>query len=128
MKSHSGKQLSTKMLIIYMISTLLFLFSIELHIHTEEAAASADHGASVSITSLSNSLVGMGSSDEIEVSPDGMLKVHHSAPDMLAIFLLLALIIAIFGQIVVTRINNSHTCSTLPFYGTPALRAPPSNS
>lgn len=125
MKFNSGKQLSTKILIIYMISTLLFLFSIELHIHTKDAAASADHGASVSITSLSNSLGDIGSSGEIEVSPDGMLKVHHSAPDMLAIFLLLALIIAIFRQIIVAQTSNSHTSSTLPFYGTPALRAPP---
>ena len=125
MKLNSGKQLSTQLLIIYMISTLLFLFSIDLHIHTKDAATSADHGSSVSITSLSNSLGGIDSSDEIEVSPDGMLKVPHNAPDMLVIFLLLALIIAIFGQVFVARIQNAHTRSTLPFFGTPALRAPP---
>ena len=125
MKSRPGKQLSTQLLIFYMISTLLFLFSIELHIHTQDAATTADHGSSVSITSLSNSLDGIDSSDQIEVSPDGMLKVPHNAPDMLAIFLLLALIIAIFGQVFVARIQNPHNNSTLPFYGTPALRAPP---
>ena len=125
MKSKPAKQLSTQLLIIYMISTLLFLFSIDLHIHTKDAATSADHGSSVSITSLSNSLGGTNSSNEIEVSPEGMLKVPHNAPYMLAIFLILVLVIAIFRQVFVARIQNAHTSSTLPFYGTPALRAPP---
>jgi len=125
MNSRSDKQLSIKALIIYMISSLLFLSSIELHIHTNEAAASADHGFSVSITQLSSDLTNASALDEIGVSPDGMLKVNHSALNVLAVFLLLALLIVVFSQIYISRIRNTHATLELPFYGTPTLRAPP---
>ena len=121
----SDKQLSIKVLIIYMISSLLFLSSIELHIHTDEAAASADHGFSVSITHLSSDLDKTSAIDEIGVSPDGMLKVNHSALNVLAVFLLLALLIVVFSQTYISRIRNIHATPELPFYGTPTLRAPP---
>jgi len=125
MRLNSGKRLSTKALIIYMISALLFLSSIELHIHTNDTAATADHGYAVSITSLSNNINNLKISGEIEVSPDGMLKIQHSAPNILAIFLLLALIFTVFIQIFTARVRNKHQTSALPFFGTPALRAPP---
>lgn len=123
MKTNPDKQFSIKLLIIYMISTLLFLSSIELHIHTEEAASYVSHGSSVSITTLSNDLIDI--ANEIEVSPDGMLKVQQSTASLLAIFLLLTLIIGIFSQISITRIIDPHTTIKPPFYGTPSLRAPP---
>ena len=125
MQRNMGKQITTKALIIYMISALLFLSSIELHIHTNDAAQTADHGHSVSITSLSNNISNLDIKGEIEVSPDGMLKIQHSAPNLLAIFLLLALIITLFFQIFTIRVRGKHPASTLPFFGTPALRAPP---
>jgi len=125
MKLKPGKQLSIKILIMYMISILLFLSFIELHIHTKEAAATADHGFSVSITSLSNGLINIDAAGEIEVSPDSMLKIDNNAPNILTIFLLLALVIAIFIPISVSRIKNTHTTLELPFFGTPTLRAPP---
>jgi len=125
MRLNSGKQLSVKALIIYMISALLFLSSIELHIHTSDAAAKADHGYAVSITSLSNNLSNLNISGEIEVSPDGMLKITHSAPNILAIFLVLALICTLFIQIFTLRTRDQYFTAALPFFGTPALRAPP---
>ncbi|MCW8934514.1 MAG: hypothetical protein OQK98_07295, partial [Gammaproteobacteria bacterium] len=120
MRQNSGKQLSINALIIYMISALLFLCSIELHIHTGDTAANADHGHAVSITSLSNNLDNLNISDEIEVSPDGMLKIKHSAPNMLAIFLVLTFICTLFMQILILRTRDQHFTSKLPFFGTPA--------
>lgn len=125
MKIPPSNQLSIKALIIYMIGSLLFLSSIELHIHTKEAATSASHGLSVSITSFSNDFSRTSTADEIEVSPDGMLNTPNSAPNLLAIFLLLVLVIAVFKQIIIPRIRTFHVPYELPFYGTPALRAPP---
>jgi len=125
MKLKPGKQLSIRILIMYMISILLFLSFIELHIHTKEAAATADHGFSVSVTSLSSGLINIDAAGEIKVSPDNMLENDNSVPDMLAIFLLLALVIAVFSPISIPRIRDSHTTPELPFFGTPGLRAPP---
>ena len=125
MRFKTNQQLSVKILIIYMISTLAFLSSIELHIHTQDAAVSADHNLAVSFSTLSNDIGNIDNADEITVSPDGMLKVHYNAPDMLAVFLLLALIVAISIHISVSRKRESHSFTELPFFGTPALRAPP---
>jgi len=125
MQLNIGKQITTKALIIYMISALLFLSSIELHIHTNDAAQTADHGHSVSITSLSNNITNTDIKGEIEVSPDGMLKIQHSSPNILAIFLLLTLIVTLFFQVYTSRTRDKHRASILPFFGTPALRAPP---
>ena len=63
------KQLTIKMLIMYMISALLFLSSVELHIHTQETAATVEHGFAVDISSLASNLVHQVGSDEIIVSP-----------------------------------------------------------
>ncbi|RDH84811.1 MAG: hypothetical protein DIZ80_04930 [endosymbiont of Galathealinum brachiosum] len=123
MKFNSDKQISIKILIMYMISALLFLSSIELHIHNQEAAAYNSHGSAVSITSLSNDIIDIAS--EIEVSPDGMLKVQNSSPDLLVFLLLLTLIIAVFSHVTVTQARHLLTTPEPPFYGTPSLRAPP---
>ncbi|MCW9046605.1 MAG: hypothetical protein OQK46_00890 [Gammaproteobacteria bacterium] len=125
MRLSSAKQLPTNALIIYMISALLFLCSIELHIHTGDTAINADHGSAVSITSLANNLDYLNISNEIEVSPDGMLKIKHSAPNILVIFLVLTLICTLFLQILTLRSRDQHLASKLPFFGTPALRGPP---
>lgn len=112
-----------------MISALLFLSSIELHIHTHEAAASADHGAAVSITSLPNDfssqIAAQKSASEIEVSPDSILHAHQNASNILAIFLWLVFFVSIFIAVGISRNRKSINFIQLPFYGTPALRAPP---
>ena len=119
------RQLSAKLLIMYMISALLFLTSFDLHIHTDEAAASAEHGFSVSISSISNDLSVANSNDEIAVNPDGILKIQQLSHVFLAIFILFVLISAVFNVVRTLRLTNSHTLISLPFYGTPSLRAPP---
>lgn len=118
-----------KLLVMYMVSALLFLSSIELHIHTHEAAITEDHGSAVSITSLpdnlSSSLVAEQSATEIEISPDGMLHAHQNAPNALAIFILFIFIVAMFAVIFYSRIRKPHNIAESPFYGFPSLRAPP---
>ncbi len=127
-----NKALSIKLLVIYMVSALLFLSSIELHIHTHEAAASADHGSAVSITSIaddfSSEFSAQESASEIEVSPDGMLHAHQNIPNFLLFLILLVFVIAIFVPVSISRIRKTHCRIELPFYGTPALRAPPQNA
>ncbi len=125
MTDKTYKQFSIKVLMLYLISTLLFLSSIDLHIHTKKAAATEDHGSAVSITKFTSNLFNFDTSDEIEVSPDGMLEVQHATPDLLAVFLLLVLVIAIFARILVFNVGNTSTKLGLPFYGFPSLRAPP---
>jgi len=121
----NGKQISTRLLIIYMISAVLFLSSIELHIHTHEAAATADHGFAVSITSLPDNLADINNAHEIEVSPDGMLHAHYSTPEFLSIFLLLILIVAVFSQICIIQTRNAFIHFKPRYFVTPLLRAPP---
>jgi len=120
------KQQSIKMLVIYMITALLFLTSVEIHIHDQEAAAAADHGFAVSISSLTNDLLPEGSSDEITVSPDGVLKVKQSSVNLLVIFLLVAVMLTVLCRTFIGRLREGHTqLPVIPFHGTPPLRAPP---
>jgi len=119
------EQLSVRLLIIYMITALLFLTSVELHIHTEETAAAADHGSAVSISALSGDLT-PDNSDEIVVSPDSVLKVKQGSMSILAVFLLVAVMMTILCRTFIGRLREAHTLLPLVrFHGTPPLRAPP---
>ena len=120
------KQPSVKILIMYMIMALLFLTSVELHIHTPESAASADHGSAVSISSFTDDLMTENDSDEIKVSPDSVLKVKQDSISIFAVFLLVAVILAVLCRIFIGRLRESLAQLPLtPFYGAPSLRAPP---
>lgn len=125
MSIHKKRQ-STKMLVIYMITALLFLTSFEIHIHDQQAAASADHGSAVSISTLANDLMPEGSSDEITVSPDGVLKLKQSTVSILAIFLLIAVMLTVLCRTFIGRLREVHTqIPFVPFHGAPPLRGPP---
>ncbi len=120
------KQLSIKMLIMYVVAALLFLTSVELHIHTQETAATVEHGFAVDISSLVSDFVHQGSSDEIIVSPKSVLKVKQNSVSLLAVFLLIAVMSAVLCRTFIGRQRESHTRLPLfPFRGTPPLRAPP---
>ena len=120
------KQQSVKMLVIYMITALLFLTSVEIHIHSQEAAATADHSFAVSISSVANELVPENSADEIVVSSDSALKVKQNTVNLLAIFLLIAVIVTVLCRTFIGRLREGHTqLPLIPFHGTPPLRAPP---
>jgi len=122
----SDKQLSRKLLTIYMISALLFLTLFELHIHTQNAAVFEEHGSAVSITFMSAELLPPAASSEIKVSPDAALKLPQSNLNILAVFLLIVLLAAIACYRCITRF---HTLNSLlpdrPFHGAALLRAPP---
>jgi hypothetical protein len=122
----SPKQLSVKILVMYMIMALLFLASVELHIHTAESASTADHGSAVSISSFTDDLMAEGSGDEINVSPDGVMKVKQDDISVFAVFLLVAVMLAVLCPTFIGRLRGSHALLPLaPFYGAPSLRAPP---
>lgn len=120
------KQLSIKMLVMYMITALLFLTSVDLHIHTEKSALTVDHGTAVSISSLASDITPGDSSNEITVSPDSVLKVKQNSVNILAVFLLIAVMLAVLCRTFIGRLRESHALlPALPFHGTPPLRAPP---
>lgn len=120
------KQLSIKMLVIYMITALLFLTSVDLHIHPEKSALTVDHGTAVSISSLASDLTPDDSSNQITVSPDSALKVKQNSVNILAVFLLIAVMLAVLCRTFIGRLRESHALlPALPFHGTPPLRAPP---
>lgn len=120
------KQHSARILIIYMISALLFLTSIELHIHTQDTAASADHGFAVAISTIAGDLSFSNTSDEINVSPDSVLKVKQISISLLAVFLLVSVMLGLLSPVFTGRIREScRLLPVIPFHGTPPLRAPP---
>jgi hypothetical protein len=120
------KQRSIKMLVIYMITALLFLTSIDVHIHDHEAAATAAHGHAVDISSLADDLLLEGSSDEISVSPDSVLKLKQGSITLLAVFLLVAILLTVLSRTFIGHVRESYTqLPDIPFHGTPPLRGPP---
>ena len=123
---NNKKQLSIKMLIMYVITALLFLTSVEVHIHTQETASTVEHGFAVDISSFASDLMPDGSSNEIIVSPDSVLKVKQSSVSLLAVFLLIAVVAAVLCRTFIGRLRESQTrLPLIPFRGTPPLRAPP---
>lgn len=121
-----SKQLSSRLLVMYMISAVLFLTSIELHIHARDVATSADQGYAVHISSIADELMPAGASDEIKVSPDGVLKISQSVFSVLAVFLLAALLAVFCCSVCIGRLRDTgFLLPRLPFHGTPSLRAPP---
>jgi len=114
------------MLVMYMIMALLFLTSVELHIHTPESAASADHGSAVSISSFTDDLMTKNIRDEIKVSPDSVLKVKQDSIGIFAVFLLVAVMLTVLCRVFIGRLReNLARLPLIPFYGSPSLRAPP---
>ncbi len=91
------------MLIMYTITALLFLTSVELHIHTQETAATVEHGFAVDISSFAGTLMHQGSSDEIIVSQESALKIKQSSVNLLAIFLLIAVMAAVLCRTFIGR-------------------------
>ncbi len=120
------KQQSVRILVMYMIMALLFLASVELHIHTAESASTADHGSAVSISSFADDLMAQSADDEINVSPDGVMKVKQDDISVFAVFLLVAIMLTVLCPTFIGRLRGNLALLPLaPFYGTPSLRAPP---
>ncbi len=110
----------------YMLSAMLFLTSIELHIHTKEAAVSADHGVAVSISNFSKELIEIDNNYEINVTPDNILKVSANNINLLAVFLLLATLVVVLCQTFIGRMRDRQDLlPAIISHSTPPLRAPP---
>lgn len=125
-KRHNSS-LQYRLLVMYMISALLFLMSTQLHIHSKEAAASADHGAAVSVSSLINDVIQVKTGDQININPDGILKSKPVNTGIPLLFLLVTLLLFDTQQNC-WRCRLSRTRHILPAtadYGTPLLRGPP---
>jgi len=111
----------------YMISTLLFLILTPLHIHSKEAAATAEHGAAVSVSSLVNDVIQADVQNQIDINPDGLLKTKPAGFNIPVIPLLIALLVFSIPRICSRcRFPRSQRISPdTPDYGMPLLRAPP---
>jgi len=123
---YNRKQFSTKILIMYMITALLFLTSVDLHIHTADKAAVADHGSAVSISSLTGDIMSDVDNDEITVSPDSVLKEKQNSVNVLATFMMVTIILAVVCRRFIGHLRESHAqLPGVPLHSTPPLRAPP---
>lgn len=124
----NNSSLPYRLLVMYIISALLFLMSTPLHIHSKEAAATAEHGAAVSVSSLVvTEVIQADARNQINISPDGLLKTKPPGFNMPVIFLLIALIVFGIPRICSRcRFPRSQRISPdTPEYGMPLLRAPP---
>ncbi len=122
----NNQKLVARMLIMYVVAALLFLTSVELHIHTHEAAPAAEHGFAVSISSLESNFVPHIASEEINVGTDSVLRVEYDIVTVVAVFTLLVLLLTTWRRTFVGRLREKHVrLSSLPFRGLPPLRAPP---
>ncbi len=120
------QKLTARMLIMYVVVALLFLTSVELHIHTHDAAPTAEHGFAVSISSLDSDFVPHLASEEINVGTDSVLKVEHDTVSFMAVFMLIAVLLIALRQTFVGRLRENYVrISSIPFRGLPPLRAPP---
>jgi preprotein translocase subunit SecG len=120
------KSPTIKYLILYLIMSLLFVVSVKLHIHTGDTADYSSHGSSVAVSSIDH----LASTDhqlfgETEVSPDKFLnKITASIavaiiiPASLVVFPVYRYCASVFSE-------TDETITSLPFAGTPPLRAPP---
>jgi len=114
-----------RLLIMYMISALLFLTSIDLHIHSHGKAASAEQDTTVHITSVAVDPGNPDNADEINISPDGVLKDSQYSFSVVAVIILAALIALLYYLCCVCIRDIQTLFPQLPFHGTPTLRAPP---
>lgn len=127
MALRNGNQITTRVLIIYLVSSILFLTSVKLHIHAHQDAVNADTASPmIHISSVTSNLDTKDKNVEINISPLGVLKANQN--DFLFIsVILIAVLIAILPSFeFVTRVRDIQTrLPGHPFYGSPLLRAPP---
>jgi hypothetical protein len=127
MTLNNGNQFSTRMLIMYLVSALLFLTSVKLHIHAHGDSVAANQASPViHISSVTGNLDTRDQKAEINISPLGVLKASPNVIIMIAVFLV-AILVAILSLFeCVIRIRDFQTrLPGPPVFGTPLLRAPP---
>jgi uncharacterized MnhB-related membrane protein len=122
------KQLTKGALIIYMIMSLLFVVSVKLHVHPGDDAGQASHGEAVAITLLGDNFVNAQNEplNEIQVGLDKFFS--NIMKNIVTALILVAslLVIQISCRYCVgVFYETDASIFSLPFAGTPPLRAPP---
>ena len=130
MQFGNDKRLTARVLVIYLISALLFVTSVELHVHVNADTVAADQSSQIHISSVTGNLGSPDIDDEVDVSPLGVLKSNQDDFGVMAVFLLAILACVLSSYTCVARMRDIQSrYPRLPFYGAPSLRAPPySNS
>ena len=121
------KRQATGHLVIYLILSLLFTVSVKLHIHTGEASHHAAHGSAVAMSAMDNLSAAQDQLQaEIEVNLDTFFnKIKHNVSVALISFTSPVVLTIRYLYCVATFRDISTTIFSLPFAGTPPLRAPP---
>lgn len=122
------KQLTKGALIIYMIMSLLFVVSVKLHVHSGDDASQASHGEAVGITLLGDNFVNVQNEpiNEIQVGLDKFFS--NIMKNIVTALILVASLIVIqisCRYCVGVFYETDASIFSLPFAGTPPLRAPP---
>ncbi len=122
------KQNQAQILIMYLISALLFMTSVDLHIHAgDESVLMEQSPSAVHIGTIADKFAVDQNNDEVNISPNGVLKSSFNNFVVLAaIFLLATLIVACSRFDCIGRLREiPPRLTSLAFHGTPPLRAPP---
>lgn len=112
----------------FMIISLLFVVSVKLHVHLGEDAMQSSHGYAVAISIPGSDLAGAVQEypDEVQVGLDKftskLLKNIQTALLLITAFILLPIICRFCIRQFFETENHPFS---LPFAGTPPLRAPP---
>lgn len=117
---------TTRYMILYLIVSLLFAVSVKLHIHTGDAAEYATHGSTVAVStpdhlvSAHHQLLG-----EIEVSLDKFPKKITKSVAASIMVVASPVVFPVYRYCVAVFSDTDAISTSLPFAGTPPLRAPP---
>jgi hypothetical protein len=114
-------------LVSYLILSLLFTVSVRLHIHVGDTAHHAAHGNAVAISALDDLTTTPDKlQGEIEVSLDKFFNKIKQNTAVALINTANPVVLAMHYFYCVTGIRDISACVvSLPFAGTPPLRAPP---
>lgn len=128
MKKAATKQLGWKLMISYLIISLLFVVSVKLHIHSAEHVAEADHGSTVAISGVGSDIAKEQhlTSGEIQVGLDKFSSSIFKNLQVTLFIVVTLILLQVIRHYCVARLDDdSAIIYTLPFAGTPPLRAPP---
>jgi len=123
-----NKQHAKRYLIIYLIMSLLFVVSVKLHVHLGEDAFHSSHGETVAVSIAGSDMAGLQHEhlDEVQVGLDKFTsKILKNIVSAL-IFITAFLVLQLACIYCIRRLTRSDVpVFSLPFAGTPPLRAPP---
>jgi len=123
-----NKQHAKRYLIIYLIMSMLFVVSVKLHVHLGEDAFQSSHGETVAVSIPGSDMADLQHEylDEVQVGLDKFTsKILKNIVSAL-IFITAFLVLQLACIYCIRRLTRSDVpVFSLPFAGTPPLRAPP---